>query len=344
MAKRQQIFTSNFLSKTATNRNIGMMGTDVHKRYRQQRTMALEDSAEVNGILKRVWRFVEAVDKLAKNPMETIPEEDEFGATESQRQPTVKELCQVKEAVMRMQGYKRLQDTDKIQQSFRSRLTEILDTYDAFICTPPGKHPRPRWVKISRMDEEVTEHVAHLQQQLTADVAQLRDFLRGQLFDEYCLMRDTCREKKDETWLRYGECVVLQEGKCDESLRKGTAENLDLGGPEVKERLARMIDASELDPDWVLDHIEEYYIGNGHIGTWQRYVQRCRWEKLAAKLTNDIQQLEKINRSRHNGRRCNVMFNIQNTKQQFFKRLNGAQDFELSERASRMQEEKGRSL
>ncbi len=81
-----------------------------------------------------------------------------------------------------------------------------------------------------------------------------------------------------------------------------------------------------------MDRIEDYSIGNYHIGRWQRYVRARRWERLAAKLTKDIQQLEKINGSSSessDGRRCNIMINIHNTKGQFFRRLDGAQDFEL---------------
>lgn len=123
-------------------------------------------------------------------------------------------------------------------------------------------------------------------------------------------------------------------------MTKKTAENLDLGDREIGERVDGMIDASGLNPSWVMDHIEDYHLGNDHIGRWQRYVRSCRWKELAAKFTNDIQQLEKINRTIHssNSRRCNIMFNIQNTTRQIFARLDGAQDFELSEKALRMDE------
>ena len=101
-----------------------------------------------------------------------------------------------------------------------------------------------------------------------------------------------------------------------------------------------MINESELDPDWVIDHILDYQEGNAHIGLWQRYVQGRRWMELAGKFTKDSQQLAKINSNRSsNNRRCNIMFNIHNTKRQFFKRLNGADDYELNEKALRMQEE-----
>lgn len=99
-----------------------------------------------------------------------------------------------------------------------------------------------------------------------------------------------------------------------------------------------MIDASGLDPDWAMDRIEDYCTGNGHIGKWQRYAEACRWEKLAEKLTNDIQQLEKINRDikSDNSRPCRIMRNIQHTKRQCFNRLEGARDFEVRQKASRM--------
>lgn len=101
-----------------------------------------------------------------------------------------------------------------------------------------------------------------------------------------------------------------------------------------------MIDASKLDPAWIMDRIEEYHNGNNHIGKWQRYVEGRRWSDLAAKFTVDIQQLEKINSTIDLGssRRCNIMSSIRNSKRQFFKRLDGAQDFELSETALRIEE------
>ena len=100
-----------------------------------------------------------------------------------------------------------------------------------------------------------------------------------------------------------------------------------------------MLDASGLDPDWVMGHLKDYYAGNERIGQWQRYMQGRCWKELAAKLSMDMRQLEQINSTRATGgRRCNIMFNICNTKRQFFSRLVGAQDYDLSERALRMEE------
>ena len=86
-----------------------------------------------------------------------------------------------------------------------------------------------------------------------------------------------------------------------------------------------------------------YHDGNEHIGQWQRYVRDRRWEDLAEKLTQDIQQLEIINSTTgtrsNNGRRCKLMKNIENSSRQYFKRLDGAQEYELSEKALKMEEE-----
>ena len=123
--------------------------------------------------------------------------------------------------------------------------------------------------------------------------------------------------------------------------QKETADNLDLGDREVGDRLDHIIDESRLNPTWVMDRIEDYYNGNDHIGRWQQLAKDHRWNKLAAKLAVDNQQLEEINSAVDMGssRRCNIMSNICNTKRQFFKRLDGAQDFELSEKGWRMNEE-----
>ena len=101
-----------------------------------------------------------------------------------------------------------------------------------------------------------------------------------------------------------------------------------------------MIDASELHPGWVMDHIEDYSTGNSHIGAWQRLVQGRRWKELALKFTQDIRQLEMINRAGNssNGRECKIMLSIQNTKRQFFTRLDG-EGFELSEKTIGMDDE-----
>ena len=148
--------------------------------------------------------------------------------------------------------------------------------------------------------------------------------------------------EKDKTWLKYGRCLVLglEIGKGEKSLTKETAENFEPGEREVGDRLDRMMKASALDPNWVMDRIKDYYAGNDHIGKWQRYVQACRWNELAAKLAKDIQQLEKINSTINssNSRRCKIMLNMRNTERQFFKRLDGAQDFESSEKALMMDE------
>lgn len=106
-----------------------------------------------------------------------------------------------------------------------------------------------------------------------------------------------------------------------------------------------MIDGSGLDVDWVIDRLEDYYNGNDHIGRWQRLMEGRRWNELAAKLTVDKQQLDKINSTIDVGgsRKCNIMPNIYNTMRQFFKALEGAQDFELSEKALRMDGEDERA-
>lgn len=346
MAKRYHEFTSNCLSETATADNINRMRADAKKRHGQQGAIAFEDAADIEDLLEKADRFIEAVDELAKNSMKSIPEEDESGATYSRRRPTVNESRQIKKAILNSKNYDQLlQSIDKIKKSFRPRLMDIYTTCHDFICTPVGKHPRPRWAQICRIDKEVTAHVAHvahIQQQVTSDVAQLEDFLREQLYDQYCLMRETPMEKKDETWLQYGDCFILgpKNGEDERSLTKETAENFDLGDRGVERRLDRMIDGTGLDPTWIMDRIEDYCRGNDHIGRWQRYVQGCQWEELAAKLSDDIDQLEKINSSSKSSssRQCNIMSNIHNTKRQFFKRLDGAQDFELSERALRMDE------
>ena len=101
-----------------------------------------------------------------------------------------------------------------------------------------------------------------------------------------------------------------------------------------------MINASGLDPYWVMEHIEDYQYGNEHIGQWQRYVQSRRWTDLAEKFIKDIRQLQRINRTRsNNSRRCSIMVNIHDSKRMFFKRLDGPRDYELSDEALRMEEE-----
>ena len=346
MVERQRLFTKNFLSESATKDNIGRMSPKVEKLYCQRAVIAFEDAAQGEEILEMATQFFTTVDELSRNPMKTIPEEDESGATHSQRQPTQTEVLQTQQAILKAKKYQTwLQGVDKVKESFRARLLEIHSDYHAFICTPVGKHPRPRWAQICRIDKEASTnvaHVAHVRRQLISDVAQLKDFLRGQLFDEYCLMRGTAMVEKDETWLKYGKCLVLELeiGKGEKSLTKETAENFEPGEREVGHRLDRLMKASALDPNWVMDRIKDYYAGNDHIGKWQRYVQACCWKELAAKLTKDIQQLEKINSTINssNSRRCKIMLNMRNTGRQFFKRLEGAQDFELSEKALMMEE------
>lgn len=342
MAKRQHAMTSNYLSETATDANIRLMRPDAQELYRKPVTIAFEDAANIGDLLDIKDQFVKAMDGLARNPIKAIPEEDELGTTHSLRQTTEKEALQNKQAILNANHYQQLLDSDEIKMTFRTRLMEIYSICHEFICTLPGTHPRPRWAQVCRLDKEVIAHVAHtahIQQQSTSDVAELRDFLRGQLFDEYCLMRDTPKEEKNETWLRYGRCLspANKIGKRDKSSIRTTAENLDLGDRETERRLDRMIDASGLDPDWIMGHIENYFAGNDHIGKWQSYVQGCHWKRLAAKFVKDAQQLQKINSTikSSNSRPCKIMISIHNIKRQFFTRLDGAQDFKLSERALR---------
>ena len=336
MEKRQDLIHSNFLSKTATRDNICRMSPDVKREYNKRGVVGFEGTAEVEDILDIAGRFVKNVDELKENPLETIQEvEDLDGSIEM-------ELLRIKQAIKNTEKDEQLKHSDQIWRSFRVRLMEISSTCYDFACNPLGNPFRPRLAQIGCLSMEVNAHVALAQEQLTSDIAELRDFLRGRLFDQYCLMRGTPKEKKNKTWLKYGECIILgyDDSKCENSPTKETAEILNLGDPEVRDRLYRMINESGLDPDWVTDHIEDYHGGNEHIGRWQRYVQSRRWMDLAEKFTKDIEQLEKINSTRsNNSRRCNIMFNIHNSKRQFFKRLHGARNFELSEKALRMEEE-----
>ncbi len=343
MAQRQHLITRNLLSITATSNNIAMMRPDTHKRYCRQDDVEFENTADSESVLTNARWFIETVKDLSQNPMETIPEEEAFGAASFPRKPTEKEKDQIKQAIKNTRYYEKLRDSRiKIENSFRTRLDEIYPICHGFICISVGNHTRPTWAQICRVDREVTNHVARVQQQLTSDVTNLREFLRDQLFDQYCLMRETSQEKKTEIWLIFGRCIVLgrANSKCEKSLTGETAKNVDLGNPQVQGRLDRMIESAGLDPEWVKDHIEDYHEGNKHIGQWQRYINSRRWRKLAAKLSMDIQQLKKINSSNpSNGRPCKIMPIIVNTKRQYFIALDGALGYELTDKARRMGEE-----
>ena len=228
MAKRQHLITSNHLSETATGENIARMSPEVKKLYRQKIAFAFafQDAANSEDVFENAGRFVEAVDELATYPMNTIPEDDESRTTDPNRLPTGKQYRKIKQATGKIQYHgSLLASTSKIEDSFRDRLLDIHTIYHMFICTKVGHTPRPRWSQICRLDREVNDHVArvaHAKQQLTSDVAQLRDFLREQLFDEYCLMRGTPMEMKNETWMQYGKYLMSEHeiGECERSLRK----------------------------------------------------------------------------------------------------------------------------
>ena len=339
MAQRHHEITSNQLSVTATADNVSRMSKHVKKQHRQQNSFRLEEEADISGLRNRE-RFIKEVDGQAKNAMTAISEDDETNATPARRQLTQKELHQTRQAILNSRKYDELlEDTDKIKDSFRARLRDIYSICHDFICLPVDRPARPRWVQIRRIDREVNAHVAkfaHDRQQVASDVAELKDFLRGQLFDQYCLMKETPMEKKNETWLRYGKSLLRGKeiGEQEKPLRQESAKNVDLGARELQDRLRDMIEESGLEPEWVMDSIEDYSIGNDHIGRWQRYAQERRWVRLAAKLTKDTQQLEKINGSSSessDGRRCNITINIHNTKRQYFRRLDGAHDFDLGD-------------
>lgn len=312
------------------------MGPDAEEIYLKRGGIAFEDAADVDDTVEIAKQFIKDVKEVSDNLLETIPEVDQSDHS------TEMESLQFEQSITDKDNIERLKDGNDIKRSFRARLGEISSTCYNSICTSLGHHARQRRARICRVDTGVAVHVASLQQQLTSDVTQLRDFLRGRLFDQYCMMRGTPKEKKSETWLKYGECIILghKNSKCENGLTKDTAETLNLGDPHMGARLGRMISESGLDPEWVMGHIVDYFYGNDHVGQWQRYVQGHRWTDLAEKFTTDIQQLEKMNSSRpSNRRRCNIMFNIHNSKRQYFKRLDGAQDYELSEKALRMEEE-----
>ena len=125
-----------------------------------------------------------------------------------------------------------------------------------------------------------------------------------------------------------------------ETTDEETAKKVDLGNPQVRDRFDRMIESAGLDPEWAKDRIKDYSKGNKHIGQWQRYIKSQRWRKLAAKLSMDIQQLEKINSTNpSNGRPCKIMPIIMNTKRQYFKALDENLAYDLTDKALGMGEE-----
>lgn len=227
MAKRQQRVISNHLSETATDENIARMSPEVKRLYRRKVAIAFafEDAADSQGASISAERFVKAVDEFTTYPMNTIPE-DESRTTNPNRLPTGKEYRKIQKATGQIQYFgSLLASTTKIEDSFRNRLLDIHTIYHMFICTKVGHTPRPRWAQICRLNREVNDHVArvaHAKHQLTSDVAHLRDFLREQLFDEYCLMRGTLMEMKNETWMQYGKYIMsgYEIGKCERSLSK----------------------------------------------------------------------------------------------------------------------------
>ena len=215
MAEREHLMTSRFLSKTATADNVKRMSAAVKEKYHQPDPIPFEAAANMADLPEITARFAMKVDKLSMVPMKTIPE----GAICSNRQANEKERLQIEQAMSHLYYYQVLQKTDHIEKSFR-QLEVMTFICDQFIRTPVDEHPRARWAQICHLDKEVNDHVARVaytRQQLMPEVAQLRNFLRGQLFDEYCLMRGTPMEEKNETWLQYGKYLGsgLDESECE---------------------------------------------------------------------------------------------------------------------------------
>ena len=218
MARRTHLTTSNSLSRTATEFNIGKMRPEVHDRYRQRGTTAFEGAEQVKETFEVATEWAKYVVDLKEKPMETITEVDECGDEAAE----MKKL-QKKQAKKNWLMYERLKDSDRCARSFGARLEEISSACYNFVYTNVGDRLRPQWDEICLADEEVEAHLATVRQQVSNDVSQLRDFLRGRLFDQYCLMKDTPEEKKNPTWLAYGKCIISgnSNGECGNSLTEG---------------------------------------------------------------------------------------------------------------------------
>ena len=137
--------------------------------------LEVEERYDEQGPLEPAGRWV-------KNPMETIHEVDEDSDS--------------------------VKDSDEIKRSSRAQLMDISSRRHGFIYPLVGDHSHPGRIQVSHEDGEANAQVALIQQQLTYDVTRLRDFLRGRLFDQYCLMRCTTKKEKDPTWLEYGKCII----------------------------------------------------------------------------------------------------------------------------------------
>lgn len=204
MAQRHFPLTSRYLSETATGYDTKTMEREVRQRYKQRRLLAFRNGAPYNDTLANAYYWLKKVINLSKNPMETIQEEEE---DEDEDSPRVK-MARTGRANDNLEKYQRLIESDDIEESFRGRLMEISSTCHDYIWPRLGHLPRPEWDQLSREESEVNVHVALVLQQLTWDMSV---FLRGRLFDEYCLMRETPQERKNPTWLKYGRYVISEE-------------------------------------------------------------------------------------------------------------------------------------
>ena len=201
MAQRHRLITSNFLSETATRYNTWTMQHEVRERYNERGLIAFEDTADVGDTMSIALWWAKKVVGLSKNALGTIQEEEE---DEDEDSPRLK-IARTRQAIDNWENYERLMKSDETEESFRGRLMEISSTCHEYIWPPIGYHPRPEWDQISREEGEVNAHVALVLQQLIWDMS---GFLRGRLFDEYCLMRETPQERKDPTWLEYGKYII----------------------------------------------------------------------------------------------------------------------------------------
>ena len=204
MAQRHFPLTSKYLSKTATGYDKKTMEREIRKRSRERRMIAFRNGARYNKTLATAYYWLRKVINLSKNPMETIQEEDE---DEDEDSPRVK-IARTRRATDNWENYQRLIESDEIEESFRGRLMKISSTCHDYIWPPVGYDSRPEWDQISREESEVNVHVALVLQQLTWEMS---GFLRGRLFDEYCLMRETPQKRKDPTWLKYGRYIISEE-------------------------------------------------------------------------------------------------------------------------------------
>lgn len=255
--------------------------------------------------------------------------------------------------------YEALLQGSLIAKSFKPKLTKIIKIlyYNKRHQSVLGK-PLPATLK--DFEEEINNHLKQTQSELNmskiaeGDVDGLLEFLENTLIEEYGSSTSTSNYEFGKFWRALGMYLAWKEESNFKKRADLEGQLTDFTGISLVNleklleiRLTKMIEASNLDERWVKDRLCRFATNSCWHRQNHKLAERLCWEKLAAKLVLDRQQLNLLmpggtllaNEGEELNKKGYIHFGLVYDQGKYFSRLKGPDAFTLSKESKKREQE-----